>query len=192
MGLGLSIKWVGVAEFFDPTIAPQNSAVRLLERRGGFWCPQAFIMACQVLSFISARAFSLVQGTFLLLWYTERALIKFWRLCAPHIQQCDGNLMVGISLTLWTGKPAQLFLTLQSAPSLNSGGFVLLMFNGVINLTMGISLTLWARKPARLFLIGGINTHLNRFASLLLHSRVLAHISLVRSNLQPNSRLFSA
>ena len=135
VGFGLSVKWAGVAKFFDPTIAPQNPALWLLGRREGFWCPRAFIMACQVLSSISARAFSLVQGTFLLLWYTERALIKFWRLCAPHIQQCDGNLMVGISLTLWAG------------------------------------------KPTRLFLIGGINTHLNRFASLLLHSRVLVHIS---------------
>ena len=77
VGLGLSIKWVGVAKFLDPTIAPQNPTVRLLERRGGFWYPQGFIMACQVLSSISARAFSLVQGTFLVLRYTERALIKF-------------------------------------------------------------------------------------------------------------------
>ena len=60
VGLGLSIKWAGVAKFFDPTIAPQNPAVWPLGRRGGFWCPQAFIMACQVLSSISARAFSLV------------------------------------------------------------------------------------------------------------------------------------
>ena len=82
-------------------------------------------MACQVLSSVNARVFSLVQGTFLVLQYTERALIKFWRLCAPHIQRCDGNLTVGISLTLWAGKPTQLFL------------------------------------------IGGINTNLNRFASLL-------------------------
>ena len=150
VGLGLSIKWAGVAKFFNPTIAPQNPAVRLLGRKGGFWCPWAFIMACQVLSSVSARVFSPVQGTLLALWYTERALIKFWRLGAPHVQRCDGNLMVGISLTLWVG------------------------------------------KPVRLFLIGGINTHLNQFASLLLHSRVLAHISWVRSNLQPNLRLFSA
>ena len=67
--------------------------------------------------------------------YTKRALIKFWRLGAPHVQWYDGNLTVGISLTLWAG------------------------------------------KPVRLFLIGGISTHLNQFASLLLHSRVLAHIS---------------
>ena len=36
VGLGLSVKWAGVAQFFDPTIAPQNPAVRLLGRRGGF------------------------------------------------------------------------------------------------------------------------------------------------------------
>ena len=77
MGIGLSIKWGGVVKFFDPTIAPQNPVVRLLRRRGGFWCPQAFNMACQVLSSISARAFSLVQGMFLVLRYKERALIKF-------------------------------------------------------------------------------------------------------------------
>ena len=99
VGLRLSIKWAGVVKFFDPTIVPQNPAVRLLGRRGGFWCPWAFIMACQVLSSISARAFSLVQGMFLVLQYTERAFIKFWRLCAPHVQWCDGNLTVGISLT---------------------------------------------------------------------------------------------
>ena len=55
-------------------------------------------MACQVLSSISVRAFSLVQGTFLALRYTEHALIKFWRLCAPHIKWCDGNPTVGTSL----------------------------------------------------------------------------------------------
>ena len=135
VGLGLSIKLAGVAKFFDPIIVPQNPAVRLLRRRGGFWCPRAFIMACQVLSSVNARVFSLVQGTFLVLQYTERALIKFWRLGAPHVQRCDGNLTVGISLTLWVG------------------------------------------KPVRLFLIRGINTHSNQFASLLLHSRALAHVS---------------
>ena len=135
MGLRPSMRQAEVVKFFDPTIALQNPAVWLLGRRGGFWCPRAFIMACQVLSSVNARASSLVQGLFLVLWYTERALIKFWRLYAPHVQQCDGNLTVGISLTLWAGKPA------------------------------------W------LFLIGGINTHLSRFVSLLLHSRVLAHIS---------------
>ena len=100
MGLGLSMRWVGVVKFFDPTIAPQNPVVQLLGRRGGFWCPWAFIMACQVLSSASARASLLVQGLFLMLWYTERTLIKFWQLCAPHVQRCDRNLAVGISLTL--------------------------------------------------------------------------------------------
>ena len=33
MGLRLCIKWAGVAEFFDPIIAPQNPAVRLFEWR---------------------------------------------------------------------------------------------------------------------------------------------------------------
>ena len=135
VGLGLSVKWAGVAKFFDPTIAPQNPAIRLLRRRRGFWCPRPFIMTCQVLSSINIKAFSLVQGMFLVLRYTECVVIKFWRLCAPHIQWYDGNLTVGISLTLWAG------------------------------------------KLARLFLIGVINTHLNQFVSLLLHSRVLAHIS---------------
>ena len=54
---------------------------------------------------------------------------------------------------------------------------------------VGSPLTLWAGKPTRLFLIGGINTPVNHSAPSLLHSRVLAHISLVRSNLQPNSQL---
>ena len=56
------------------------------------------------LSFISARAFSLVQGTFLVLRYTEHALIKFWRLCAPHVKWCDSNPTVGTSLTFMGGK----------------------------------------------------------------------------------------
>ena len=95
VGLGLSIKWVEVAKFFDPTIAPQNPAVRLLRWRGGFWYPWAFIVACQVLSSVSTRVFSPVQGTLLALRYTERALIEFWWLDAPHVQRYDGNLTVG-------------------------------------------------------------------------------------------------
>ena len=67
-------------------------------------------MACQVLFSVSARVFLPDQGMLLVLRYTERALIKFWRLGVPHVQQCDGNLMVGISLTLWAGKPVRLFL----------------------------------------------------------------------------------
>ena len=93
-------------------------------------------MACQVLSSISARAFSLVQGTFLALQYMERALIKLWGLYAPHVKRCDGNLTAGTSLAFMGGKTRTVF-----------------------------------------FLIGGINTHLNQSVSLLLHSRVLAHIS---------------
>ena len=110
VGLGLSMRWVGVVKFFDRTIAPQTPTIRLLGRRGRFWCPRAFIMTCQVLSSIGGKAFSLVLGMFLAPWYTERILIKFWRLYAPHIQRCDGNLTVGISLTLWAGEPAQLLL----------------------------------------------------------------------------------
>ena len=91
-------------------------------------------MACQVLSFVSARAFSLVYDTFLALQYAECVLIKFWQLCAPHIRRRDGNLTVGISLAFMGGK-----------------------IHAVI-------------------LIGGINTHSNQSVSLLLHSRVLAHI----------------
>ena len=36
-GLGPNTKWAGVAKFFGPTIAPQNPAVQLLGRIGGFW-----------------------------------------------------------------------------------------------------------------------------------------------------------
>ena len=60
VGFGLNIKWAEIVKFFGPTIAPQNPAVWLLGRKGGFWYPRAFIMACQVLSSISTRAFSLV------------------------------------------------------------------------------------------------------------------------------------
>ena len=33
VGLGLDMKWAGLAKSFGPIIAPQNPAVRLLERR---------------------------------------------------------------------------------------------------------------------------------------------------------------
>ena len=36
VGLGLDMKWVGLAKPFGTTIAPKNPAIRLLERRGGF------------------------------------------------------------------------------------------------------------------------------------------------------------
>ena len=50
MGHGLDMKWAGVANSFDPTIAPQDPAVRLLGRGGGFWCSRAYVMAGQVSS----------------------------------------------------------------------------------------------------------------------------------------------
>ena len=76
VGLGLDMKWAGVTKFFGPTIAPQNPAVQLLGRGGGFWCPQAYVMAGRVLSFVSARASSPAQGTLLVLRYTRRAVIN--------------------------------------------------------------------------------------------------------------------
>ena len=36
VGLGLDTEWAEVAKFFSPTITPQNPAVRLLRRGGGF------------------------------------------------------------------------------------------------------------------------------------------------------------
>ena len=59
-------------------------------------------MACQVLSSVSVRPFLFAQDTFLVLQYTERVFIKFWRLCAPHVGRRDGNPTVGISL-VFTG-----------------------------------------------------------------------------------------
>ena len=44
------------------------------------------------------------------------------------------------------------------------------------NPTVGISLAFMGGKINAVILIGGINTHLNQSVSLLLHSRVLAHI----------------
>ena len=58
VGLGVDMKWAGVAKFFGPTITPQNPAIRLLGREGGFWCPRAYVMAGRVLSSVSARASS--------------------------------------------------------------------------------------------------------------------------------------
>ena len=49
VGLGLDMKWAGVLRSFGPTIAPQNLVARLLERGGGFWCSQAYVMASWVL-----------------------------------------------------------------------------------------------------------------------------------------------
>ena len=61
VGLGLSIKWAEDVKFFGPTIAPQNPAIQLLGWKGGFWCPRAFIMACQVLSSINASPFTCLR-----------------------------------------------------------------------------------------------------------------------------------
>ena len=36
VGLGLDMKWAGLAKSFGPTITPQNPVVRLLGWRGGF------------------------------------------------------------------------------------------------------------------------------------------------------------
>ena len=49
MGHGFDMKWAGLAKSFGPTIALQNPAVRLLGRRGGFWCSQAHVKAGWVL-----------------------------------------------------------------------------------------------------------------------------------------------
>ena len=76
VGLGLDMKWAGVAKFFGPTIAPQNPAVYLLGRGGGFWCPRAYVTVGRVLSPVSARASSPAQGTFLAFRYTRRAVIN--------------------------------------------------------------------------------------------------------------------
>ena len=57
--------WNGPISLLPPTIAPQNSAVRLFGRRGGFWWHWASVTACHVLSSINARASSLAWGTFL-------------------------------------------------------------------------------------------------------------------------------
>ena len=50
MGHGLDMKWVGVANSFGPTIAPQNPVIQLLGRGGGFCCSWAYVMAGWVLS----------------------------------------------------------------------------------------------------------------------------------------------
>ena len=76
VGLGLDMKWVGVAKFFGPTIASQNPAVRLLGRGGGFWCPRAYVTTGRVLSPISARASSSAQGTLLAFRCMRRAVIN--------------------------------------------------------------------------------------------------------------------
>ena len=56
---------MGFPVLYPPIIAPQNPAVRLLGRRGEFWCRRAYVVACQVLSFTNAGASSFARGTFL-------------------------------------------------------------------------------------------------------------------------------
>ena len=94
--LGLILIWAGVPRSFGPTIAPQNPAVRLLGRRGGFLCPRGTLPACQVLSSVGIRAFSFAYNTFMALRYPECVFIKFWWLCTPHFGRCDGNLTARI------------------------------------------------------------------------------------------------
>ena len=76
VSLGLDMKWAKIAKFFGPTIAPQHPAVRLLGRRGGFWCPRAYFTAGQVLSSVSARASSPARGTLLAFRYMRHAVIN--------------------------------------------------------------------------------------------------------------------
>ena len=58
-----------------------------------FGLPHRHVKSCHLLAF---RAFSFAYDTFLALRYPERVFIKFWRLCAPHVGRCDGNLIAGI------------------------------------------------------------------------------------------------
>ena len=45
-------------------------------------------------------------------WKAKRGLIKYGRLCASHVQRCDGNRTVVISWPLWAGKERS--VTLES------------------------------------------------------------------------------
>ena len=76
VGLGLCMKWAEAAEFFGPTIASQNPTVQLLGQGGGFWCPRAYVTAGWVLSLLSTRASSPVQGTLLTFRCTRRVVIN--------------------------------------------------------------------------------------------------------------------
>ena len=76
VGLGPDMKWAGVAKSFGPTIAPQNPAVRLLGRKGRFWCPRALVMASRVLFPVSVRAFSPAQGMLLAFRCTRCVVIN--------------------------------------------------------------------------------------------------------------------
>ena len=63
-----------------------------------------------ILAIYQYRTYSSARDTFLALRYVKRVFIKCRRLYAPHVQRCDGNLTVKISLPLWAGKFAQLHL----------------------------------------------------------------------------------
>ena len=76
VSLGFDMKWVEVAKFFGPTIAPQNPAVRFLGQGEGFWCPRAYVTIGRVLPTMSARASSPSQGTLLAFWYMRRVVIN--------------------------------------------------------------------------------------------------------------------
>ena len=52
-------------KFSGPTIAPQNSPIRLLGRIGGFWWHQTSVNTCQSLSPIGSWDFSSARDTFL-------------------------------------------------------------------------------------------------------------------------------
>ena len=62
--------------------------------------PQAY----HILSSASVDAFLTAQGMFLMLRHLERALIKFLRLVASHVLQCNGNPTVEIFTNLRAGK----------------------------------------------------------------------------------------
>ena len=127
LGLGLDIKWAGVPRSFGPTIAPKNPDVRLLGRGGGFWCPRGTLPACQVLSSVGVRAFSFAYDTSLALRYPERVFIKFWRLYAPHIGWCDGNLMAGIPPAFMGAKNRA--VTLIGGINIHSNGPLILLLH---------------------------------------------------------------
>ena len=55
-----------------------------------------------------------------------RVLIKFWRLCAPHVRWCDGNPTVGISLGFIGGKIRAVILIGGINTHLNQSVFLLL------------------------------------------------------------------
>ena len=56
------------------------------------------------------ETFRLLEARSWSLWKVKRVLIKCGWLCVSHVQRCDGDLTVGISLPLWAGKFVQLIL----------------------------------------------------------------------------------